>query len=282
MICFTSRPNGSSSSSHNSVCHRTLKRSCYIVITQSWTGFYFFSIHVSCPLLVFYLDEAEEQAMSLDQFSLPPVEKNRSSPSPTSGSTKKGVQKLRKSTFLPVLAFSQSISMYQKNEHNIFFWNSNYISCCLGLHYQPVFNEERDTSLPKLADRNKVQIPLLEQHLILLVVQLIYSLWLFRAILFVSATKDFICLGFLFRYTRYLVYPLSLQYHNWKPDSHCWNLSTGQDWFLKPASLPFSFQMGQMFGDNILLIVHPQAIQNPSVRISCFVKEPPLQGRTWF
>lgn len=137
MICFTSRPNDTSSRT-NCVCQRALKRSWYIAFTWSWSRFYFFSIHVSCPLLVLYLGEAEELAGPLINFHCHLWE-SHGSPSPTRGSTKKDVQKLRKSTFLPALAFSQLISMYQKMGHNVLFWNSNYINCHLGPHYLPVF-----------------------------------------------------------------------------------------------------------------------------------------------
>lgn len=44
------------------MCQRALERSLYIAFTWSWTGSYFFSIHVSCLLFVFHLDGAGEQA----------------------------------------------------------------------------------------------------------------------------------------------------------------------------------------------------------------------------
>lgn len=47
------------------MCQRALKRSLYIAFTWSWTGFYFFSIHVFCLLFIFHLDGAGEQAGSL-------------------------------------------------------------------------------------------------------------------------------------------------------------------------------------------------------------------------
>lgn len=137
MICFTGRPNDSLRT--NSICQRALRRSWSIAFSWSWTGFYVFSIHVYCPHFCVLLRWSRGTGWIPDQFSLPPVGKSHGSPSPTSGNTKKDMQKLKKSTILPALAFSQLISMYQEKRHNIFFWNSHYISCHLGLYYLPVF-----------------------------------------------------------------------------------------------------------------------------------------------